>query len=202
MNPFHNQINNPGRSLCLEALSLSLPAFYRSADVTASTTCIPHHTEGLESSHRGRPWSHGDGNERASIARLTQRMDAFEEKKDELLMLLRSSQSPHSAPGEDMLVSPCSTVTELEEFDRSLGQPERRIKMQLFLTTLGGLTTGTAVRRMLRRVATNDVLKEYSLRGRKAKKAFQDLTIFRVITGRCYFIVHISIMLSLADKRF
>ncbi|XP_078105870.1 uncharacterized protein LOC144517641 isoform X2 [Sander vitreus] len=81
-----------------------------------------------------------------------------------------------------MLVSPCSTDTELEEFDRSLGQPLRRIKMQLFLTTLGGPTTGTAVRRMLRRVATNNVLKEYSLRGRKAKKVFQDLTICRVIT--------------------
>ncbi|XP_078126033.1 uncharacterized protein LOC144530362 [Sander vitreus] len=107
---------------------------------------------------------------RTSIARLTQRMDAFEEKMDELLMLLRTSQSPPSAPGEDMLVSPCSTVTELEEFDRSLGQPERRIKMQLFLTKFRGPTTGTAVRRMLRRVATNNVLKECSLRGRKAKE--------------------------------
>ncbi|KAF1384051.1 hypothetical protein PFLUV_G00138250 [Perca fluviatilis] len=38
------------------------------------------------------------------------------------------------------------------------------------------------MRRMLRRVATNDVLKLYILRGRKGKKAFQDLTICRVIT--------------------
>ncbi|CAM4597479.1 unnamed protein product [Leuciscus chuanchicus] len=32
-------------------------------------------------------------------------------------------------------------------------------------------------------VATNDVLKQYSLRGRKAKKAFQDLTICRQMRG-------------------
>ncbi|XP_028423363.1 uncharacterized protein LOC114547974 [Perca flavescens] len=54
---------------------------------------------------------------------------------------------------------------------------------QLFLTTFGGSTGGTAVRRMLRRVTTNDVVKPYSLRGRKTKKAFQDLTICRVITA-------------------
>ncbi|TDH09229.1 hypothetical protein EPR50_G00084590 [Perca flavescens] len=47
----------------------------------------------------------------------------------------------------------------------------------------GGSTGGTAIRRMLRRVATNDVLKLYILRGRKGKKAFQDLTICRVITA-------------------
>ena len=50
-------------------------------------------------------------------------------------------------------------------------------------------------------LSTNDVVKPYSLQGRKTK-AFQDLTICRVITGRCYFIVHISIMRSLADKGF
>jgi len=64
---------------------------------------------------------------------MAQRMDSFEEKMeqkmDELLMLLRSSQSPLSAPVDDMLLSPCSTVTELEEFDRSLGQQERRDNM-------------------------------------------------------------------------
>ncbi|KAG5286800.1 hypothetical protein AALO_G00018930 [Alosa alosa] len=42
-------------------------------------------------------------------------MDAFEEKMDELLMLLRSSQSPPSAPVDDILLSSCSTVTELQE---------------------------------------------------------------------------------------
>ncbi|KAG1927369.1 hypothetical protein F2P79_024307 [Pimephales promelas] len=115
---------------------------------------------------------------RTSITRMAQRMDSFEEKMeqkmDELLMLLRSSQSPLSAPVDDMLLSPCSTVTELEEFDRSLGQQERRDNMQIFLTTLGGSTSGTAIRNMIRRVATNDVLKQYSLRGRKAKNALEE----------------------------
>ncbi|XP_039673211.1 uncharacterized protein LOC120569405 [Perca fluviatilis] len=120
---------------------------------------------------------------RTSITRMAQRMDTFEEKMDELLMLLRSSQSSPSVPVDDMLLSPCSTVTELHELDRSLGQQERRNKMQIFLTTFGGSTGGTAIRCMLRRVATNDVVKPYSLQGRKTKKAFQDLTICRVITA-------------------
>ncbi|KAF1374381.1 hypothetical protein PFLUV_G00228500 [Perca fluviatilis] len=77
---------------------------------------------------------------RTSITRMAQRMDTFQEKMDELLMLLRSSQSPPSAPVDDMMLSACSTVTKLQEFDRSLSQQERRNKMQLFLTTLGGST--------------------------------------------------------------
>ncbi|KAG5270986.1 hypothetical protein AALO_G00174580 [Alosa alosa] len=47
--------------------------------------------------------------------RMAQRMDAFEEKMDELLMLLRSSQSPPFAPVDDILLLSCSTVTELQE---------------------------------------------------------------------------------------
>ncbi|XP_076120986.1 uncharacterized protein LOC143101712 isoform X5 [Alosa pseudoharengus] len=139
---------------------------------------------------------------RTSMVRMAQRIDLIEGKIEEVLSLLRGSQSLPSAPVEDLLLSPCSTVTELQDLDQSLGNQERRNKMLLFLASLGGLTPGAAIRRMLRRVATNNVLKEYSLRGRKAKKSFQDLTLCRVLTGRCYFIVHISIMLNLADKKF
>ncbi|XP_041959290.1 uncharacterized protein LOC121718337 [Alosa sapidissima] len=123
----------------------------------------------------------------ASIYRMVQRMGAFEErmegKMNELLMLLRGSQSPLTAPEDPLLLSPCSSVTELQEFDRSLGEQERRNKMQHFLTTLGGSNPGAATRRMLRRVPTNDVLSQYSLRGRKSKKSFQHLTLCRVITA-------------------
>ncbi|XP_048086180.1 alpha-tectorin-like [Alosa alosa] len=43
---------------------------------------------------------------------MAQRMDAFEEKMDELLMLLRSYQSPPSAPVDDLLLLSCSTIGE------------------------------------------------------------------------------------------
>ena len=43
---------------------------------------------------------------------------------------------------------------------------------QEFLGILGGSNIGSDIRRILRRVATNDVLAQYSLRGRRAKKAF------------------------------
>ncbi|KAG5263757.1 hypothetical protein AALO_G00268240 [Alosa alosa] len=69
---------------------------------------VTHHTEG---------GGHGDGNKsnKDNHYRMAQRMDAFEEKMDELLMLLRSSQSPPFAPVDDVLLSSCSTVTELQE---------------------------------------------------------------------------------------
>ncbi|XP_076141420.1 uncharacterized protein LOC143125502 isoform X3 [Alosa pseudoharengus] len=120
---------------------------------------------------------------RTSMVRMAQRIDLIEGKIEEVLSLLRGSQSLPSAPVEDLLLSPCSTVTELQDLDQSLGNQERRNKMLLFLASLGGLTPGAAIRRMLRRVATNNVLKEYSLRGRKAKKSFQDLTLCRVLTA-------------------
>ncbi|KAM4560579.1 uncharacterized protein PAE49_012780 isoform 2-T2 [Odontesthes bonariensis] len=68
---------------------------------------------------------------------------------------------------------------------RSLAQPERKNQMKRFLGSLGGVNPGAAVRRMSRQVATNQFLGEYSLRGRRAKKAFQGLALYKVITEAC-----------------
>ncbi|XP_077409530.1 uncharacterized protein LOC144039751 [Vanacampus margaritifer] len=48
-----------------------------------------------------------------------------------------------------------------------------------------GRSERRTIRRILRRVATNDVLSEYSLRGRKSKKPFQDLTLCEIIIAAC-----------------
>lgn len=94
---------------------------------------------------------------RTSITRMAQWMDAFEEKMEQKMELLPvpSLGSRHVAVA-------------LLNSHRAGGVPqERRDKMQLFLTALGGSTRGTAIHKILRRVATNDVLKQYSLLGRK-----------------------------------
>ncbi|KAG5277843.1 hypothetical protein AALO_G00091990 [Alosa alosa] len=74
--------------------SIITPATSSGDPVEAQVT---HHTEG---------GGHGDGNKsnKDNHYRMAQRMDAFEEKMDELLMLLRSSQSPPSAPVDDIAV--------------------------------------------------------------------------------------------------
>ncbi|CAM4607764.1 unnamed protein product [Leuciscus chuanchicus] len=82
---------------------------------------------------------------RTSITRMAQRMDAFEEKMeqkmDELLMLLRSSQS---LPLLQSMTCCCRPAQQSQSWRSSTGVS------QLFLTTLGGSTRGTAIRRMLR----------------------------------------------------
>ncbi|KAM4542844.1 uncharacterized protein PAE49_019354 isoform 2-T3 [Odontesthes bonariensis] len=117
------------------------------------------------------------------MGRVTRRMEAIERRIDGLEAAVLSSRPQHQAPQqEEVLLSQCKTV---EELDRSLAQPETKNQMKRFLGSLGGANPGAAVRRMLRQVATNQVLGEYSLRGRRAKKAFQGLALYKVVTEAC-----------------
>ncbi|XP_060779999.1 uncharacterized protein LOC132888072 isoform X2 [Neoarius graeffei] len=132
------------------------------------------------------------------MGRMTRRMEAMErrmeamerrmegmERKSETLEAAVVSNPPQPPLQEDVLLGLCSTVEELEELDRSLAQPERRNQMKRFLESLGGANPGAAIRRILRQVATNNVLAQYSLRGRRAKKPFQNLTLCKIITEAC-----------------
>ncbi|KAG7517628.1 hypothetical protein JOB18_012943 [Solea senegalensis] len=121
---------------------------------------------------------------RAYTDRIAHRLDQVQDSVNELLALI-PPRSAHATADDIVLLSPCKSVDQLEELDQSLNQLERRTKMQHYLVTLGGENGGIAVRRMLRRVATNDVLSQYSLRGRKSKRAFQDLSLCRIIIGAC-----------------
>ncbi|XP_060774177.1 uncharacterized protein LOC132884351 isoform X2 [Neoarius graeffei] len=120
------------------------------------------------------------------MGRMTRRMEAMErrmegmERKSETLEAAVVSNPPQPPLQEDVLLGLCST---LEELDRSLAQPERRNQIKHFLERLGGANPGAAIRRILRQVATNNVLAQYSLRGRRAKKPFQNVTLCKIITG-------------------
>ncbi|KAA0712544.1 hypothetical protein E1301_Tti019060 [Triplophysa tibetana] len=52
-----------------------------------------------------------------------------------------------------------------------------------YLRSLGGLNPGAAVRKMLRKIALNEVLGAYSLKGKKNKQAFQDLQICNLVNN-------------------
>ncbi|XP_060797920.1 uncharacterized protein LOC132899885 [Neoarius graeffei] len=122
------------------------------------------------------------------IEAMERRMEAMErrmegmERKSETLEAAVVSNPPQPPLQEDVLLGLCSTV---EELDRSLAQPERRNQMKRFLESLGGANPGAAIRHILRQVATNNVLAQYSLRGRRAKKPFQNLTLCKIITEAC-----------------
>ncbi|XP_063068734.1 uncharacterized protein LOC134460210 isoform X3 [Engraulis encrasicolus] len=121
-----------------------------------------------------------------SLEAMERRMEGME-KKSEMLVAAVVSNLPQPQPPqqEEVLLGQCSTVEELEELDRSLSLPDRRNQMKRFLGRLGGANPGAAVRRILRQVATNQVLGQYSLRGRRAKKAFQNLALCKVIMEAC-----------------
>ena len=57
-----------------------------------------------------------------------------------------------------------------------------------FLSSLGGVTVGDSVRRMMRTVGTNPVLGQYSLKGRKGKKNFQHLALCQVLISKSGFV--------------
>lgn len=50
-----------------------------------------------------------------------------------------------------------------------------------WLSLMGGNTPGESVRRLLRKLGTNALWAQYSLKGRKGKKNFQELEICNVI---------------------
>ncbi|XP_060784872.1 uncharacterized protein LOC132891379 isoform X2 [Neoarius graeffei] len=133
--------------------------------------------------HMGRMTRRMEAMERRMEA-MERRMEGMERKSEtlEAAVVSNPSQPPLQ---EDVLLGLCSTVEELEELDRSLAQPERRNQMKRFLESLGGVNPGAAIRRILRQVATNNVLAQYSLRGRRAKKPFQNLTLCKIITEAC-----------------
>ncbi|XP_067237452.1 uncharacterized protein [Chanodichthys erythropterus] len=86
--------------------------------------------------------------------------------------------------GGDILENgPCQTVDELNTLNTELGNKDKRTKLMNYLRSLGGTNSGAAVRKMLRKVASNNVLSAYSLKGKKGKLAFKDLIICDIIIG-------------------
>ncbi|XP_060776295.1 uncharacterized protein LOC132885546 [Neoarius graeffei] len=128
----------------------------------------------------------------AHISRLMRRIEArFDRTKarfDKIESLVETNAPTHTPQLQQddvVLAKPCSMVMELLELDRSLEQPDKRNKMQHFLETVGGAGLGAAIHRMLRRVANNEVLAQYSLRGRRAKMSFDDLILCKIIKAAC-----------------
>ncbi|KAG1925657.1 hypothetical protein F2P79_025384 [Pimephales promelas] len=120
--------------------------------------------------------------------KVLQKLQELCENQQDILTLQRRLLAAMTVPGveteEEILENgPCQTVEELKQFDTSLENKETRTKMVNYLRSIGGTNPGAAVRKMLRKVATNEVLSAYSLRGKKTKMAFQELRICSLIIG-------------------
>lgn len=53
-----------------------------------------------------------------------------------------------------------------------------------FLVSLGGCNLGDSVRRMLQKLGTNALWSQYSLKGRKTKRSFLQLSLAKVVISK------------------
>ncbi|XP_057186387.1 uncharacterized protein LOC130552206 isoform X1 [Triplophysa rosa] len=136
----------------------------------------------------GEPQSSSEAATKNYRTKVLQKLQDIVENQQEILamqrQLLASTAVTVSEDGGDLLDNgPCQTVEELQQLDTELAHKDKRTKMMNYLRSLGGLNSGAAVRKMLRKIATNEVLGAYSLKGKKNKQAFQDLQICHLVIG-------------------
>ncbi|XP_069195892.1 uncharacterized protein [Procambarus clarkii] len=97
----------------------------------------------------------------------------FKKKEDTLLI-------------QDFLPQPLSTPLELENFCSKLRSDNAfRKSLVDVLSMLGGQNMKDYVRRIMQRLGTYPLWSQYSLKGRKRKRVFQDLELFHVIIKVC-----------------
>ncbi|XP_048012739.1 uncharacterized protein LOC125245971 isoform X3 [Megalobrama amblycephala] len=77
---------------------------------------------------------------------------------------------------EEQLSAFCVKLTQESQFRKS---------MMAFSVRLCSGTVGQSVRRIMRAIGTNMLWSKYSLKGRKGKSVFQDLSVMRLITRAC-----------------
>ncbi|CAL8332219.1 unnamed protein product [Arctogadus glacialis] len=104
----------------------------------------------------------------------------------------RVMEAVESRPGrtseaaeEDMLEGPCQNLTDLEDLCKKIADRSFKKKMIRHLSLLGGSNVGDGVRRMLKKIGTNELWKGFSLKGRKGKRPFHSLLIYDVVIRAC-----------------
>nr|XP_023691691.1 uncharacterized protein LOC111856181 isoform X2 [Paramormyrops kingsleyae] len=123
--------------------------------------------------------------ERRVLLKLDQ-MDG--DMKNAIESMLQATTHPSTSSRSDvteLLEEPCKTVKELEQLCSQLKDAEFRKKMMAYLCLQGGGSLGDGIRRMLKKIGDNSLWALYSYKGRKGKRAFQQLTINDVIIRSC-----------------
>ncbi|XP_029571950.1 uncharacterized protein LOC115163879 [Salmo trutta] len=79
----------------------------------------------------------------------------------------------------EMLQNPAETNEELKDICETLKDSHYRKKMIRYLTLCCGLDLGSGIRRMMRKIGTEELWTGYSLKG---KRAFNELSIYDAVT--------------------
>ncbi|KAA0715975.1 hypothetical protein E1301_Tti016129 [Triplophysa tibetana] len=116
--------------------------------------------------------------------KVLQKLQELVENQQDILAMQRTilaALAPSNMADEDILDGPCQTLEDFAQLDKMLENGDKRTKMLNYLRSLGGADEGAAVRKMMCKVASTEVLSAYSLKGRKGKLAFQSLRICNII---------------------
>ncbi|XP_028417120.1 uncharacterized protein LOC114541386 isoform X1 [Dendronephthya gigantea] len=118
------------------------------------------------------------------------KLDIMLEKQEEALSILRVVLgATRGVSGnemlEDIIPNPLDSVEELENLNDRLADEDARKKMLQFFLALCGHNHGFSTRRILAKVGTNKLWSLYSLKRRKAKRAFKELAVSKIVIKAC-----------------
>ncbi|CAM4548770.1 unnamed protein product [Leuciscus chuanchicus] len=116
----------------------------------------------------------------AYVRAIFMRLDKIELSLETIKSILTKNMSSDDPEIEELTRS-LQTPAELEEASDKLKDTAHRKKVVDYLSLLGGKSPGDSVRRIMRKIGTN-----YSLKGRKGKRHFQDLAIYPIIIQACH----------------
>uniref|UniRef100_A0A4D5RGL1 Putative conserved secreted protein n=1 Tax=Ixodes scapularis TaxID=6945 RepID=A0A4D5RGL1_IXOSC len=102
---------------------------------------------------------------------------------DMISTLLRARESFVVEPSQPILVDPLDTPEAIEVFDGALTDATSEA-LVVELTSLGDLSIKTTVRSMLAHLISDEAAAKFSMDGRKGKKVFRSLKLYKLIFGK------------------
>ncbi|XP_067282891.1 uncharacterized protein [Pseudorasbora parva] len=158
------------------------PTFHTNLDVTPTRTMLQSNDQGpsITSTPNTTPNTQNDSCTPAYVRAIFMRLDKIELSLQTIQSILTKTMSSDDPEIEELTRS-LQTPAQLEEASDKLKDLAHRKKVVDYLSLLGGKTPGDSVRRMMREIGTNGLWANYSLKGRKGKRNFQDLAIYPII---------------------
>ncbi|XP_062336309.1 uncharacterized protein LOC134035324 [Osmerus eperlanus] len=171
---------------CQEGLRSTTPV--RADDELEVTPCESSHTSHTSRSVEAFQEIFGflEGVERRIGIKIERMQEEFRNTIGRVMEAVESRpMRPSEAAEIEILECPCKNVRDLEDLCQKLKDRSFKKKMIRYLSLLGGNNIGDGVRRILKKIGTNELRKGFSLKGRKGKRPFNHLLIFDVVIRAC-----------------